>query len=114
LTVRLEGYCHRGRVHFALDRPHPHPFNLCCASCCKIAGSGDYGFDLGEVADSLEARGEAAATDTAWPTAPERVHLRLGSKAPRVAPAYGPIDQRFDGSPRESTADRHRRLGLGC
>ena len=56
--MRLEGSCHCGRVHFALDSAHPYPFNLCyCSICRKTAGSGGYGINLGGVAASLSVSG---------------------------------------------------------
>jgi hypothetical protein len=54
----------------------------------------------------------ASAIDTPLPTAPERTHLMLGSKASWVEPAIGPKDQRFADYPEESIAEWHERLGL--
>jgi hypothetical protein len=54
----------------------------------------------------------ASAIDTPLPVPPERVHLMLGSRAPWVEVSPGPHDQCYDGYPRESIAEWHRRLGL--
>jgi hypothetical protein len=54
----------------------------------------------------------ASAIDTPLPTAPERTHLMLGSKASWVEPAIGPKDQQFAEYAEESIAEWHERLGL--
>jgi len=56
--MRLEGSCYCGAVRFALDSPHPYPFNLCyCTICRKTAGGGGYAINLGGRAETLEVRG---------------------------------------------------------
>ncbi len=55
----------------------------------------------------------ASAIDTELPIPPERTHLLLASKAKWVVPRPESKDQVFDGLPRESIADWHKRLGLG-
>ncbi len=53
--MRLEGSCHCGAVRFAVESPHPYPFNLCyCSICRKTAGGGGYAINLGARADTLE------------------------------------------------------------
>ena len=54
----------------------------------------------------------ASAIDTPLPSAPERVHLMLGSKADWVPLLTEAMDKTFEGYPEESIADWHERLGL--
>jgi hypothetical protein len=54
----------------------------------------------------------ASAIDTTLPTAPERVHMMLGSKASWVEPAIGPHDRCFEDYPELSIAAWHRSRGL--
>lgn len=56
--MRLQGSCHCGAVRFAVDAPHPTPYNLCyCAICRKTAGAGGYAINLGARADTLTVDG---------------------------------------------------------
>lgn len=51
----LEGSCHCGQIRFAVESPHPYPFNRCyCGVCRKTTGGGGYAINLGAQADSLE------------------------------------------------------------
>ena len=71
--MRLEGSCHCGAVRFAVESPHPYPFNRCyCSICRKTAGGGGYAINLGATSASLSVEGEeslatyhAAMTDPA-------------------------------------------------
>ncbi len=57
--MHLEGSCHCGRVHFALESAHPYPFNRCyCSICRKTAGGGGYAINLGGKAATLKVTGE--------------------------------------------------------
>ncbi|MBT8460421.1 MAG: GFA family protein [Boseongicola sp.] len=56
--MRLQGSCHCGAVSFAVEAPHPTPFNLCyCSICRKTAGGGGFAINLGAKADTLEVTG---------------------------------------------------------
>lgn len=58
--MRLEGSCHCKAVRFAVEAPHPYPFNLCyCSICRKTAGGGGFAINLGARADTLEVEGDA-------------------------------------------------------
>lgn len=54
----------------------------------------------------------ASAIDTALPHPPERVHMLLNSKANWVDVPASDHDTHFDGFPKESLEDWHRRHGL--
>lgn len=54
----------------------------------------------------------ASAIDTPLPAAPERTHIMLSSKANWVPINAGPLDQQFEGYPKESIADWHTRMNL--
>lgn len=54
----------------------------------------------------------ASAIDTELPRPPERVHLKLDSKANWVEVPEGPNERHFDGFPDESLAQWHERHGL--
>lgn len=54
----------------------------------------------------------ASAIDTPLPSAPERVHIMLASKAPWVRVPDGPHDHHFEAYPEESLEAWHRRHGL--
>ena len=54
----------------------------------------------------------ASAIDVPLPVAPERTHLLLDSKAPWLEVRADPGDECFEGSPDESIAQWHERLGL--
>ena len=54
----------------------------------------------------------ASAVDSDLPTAPERTHLMLGSKAAWVPLLMAERDQRFEEYPLEAIAEWHQRLGL--
>ena len=56
----------------------------------------------------------ASAIDSVLPTAPERTHLMLNSKATWVPTNVDPQDKQFPGYPDESIAAWHQRLGLEC
>lgn len=57
--MRLEGSCHCGAVRFAVDSPHPYPFNLCyCSICRKTQGGGGYSINLSGRAETLAVEGE--------------------------------------------------------
>jgi hypothetical protein len=59
--MRLEGSCHCGAARFAVESPHPYPFNLCyCRGCRKTAGAGGYAINLSGRAETLEVEGEDA------------------------------------------------------
>jgi len=83
--MRLEGSCHCGAVRFALESPHPYPFNLCyCSICRKTAGGGGYAINVGGVYGTLEVEG--------------REHLRI----------YRAMVQRpGEGAPQRSPGQRH-------
>lgn len=56
--MRLEGSCHCGAVRFAVESPHPYPFNLCyCSICRKTQGGGGWAINLSGRADTLEVAG---------------------------------------------------------
>ncbi len=56
--MRIEGSCHCGAVQFAVEAPHPVPFNLCyCSICRKTAGAGGFAINLGAKAETLEVTG---------------------------------------------------------
>lgn len=58
--MRLEGSCHCGAVRFALESPHPYPYNLCyCSICRKTQGGSGWSINLSGRADTLEIEGEA-------------------------------------------------------
>ncbi len=58
--MRLEGSCHCGAVRFAVEAPHPVPFNLCyCSICRKTAGAGGFAINLGALAETLTVEGGA-------------------------------------------------------
>jgi hypothetical protein len=54
----------------------------------------------------------ASAIDSDLPVPPEKTHILLRFKANWVEPAIGDRDQRFDGYPKESIEDWHRKRGL--
>lgn len=54
----------------------------------------------------------ASAIDTPLPEAPEHQHIFLGSKPGWVPVQAARGDRRFEGYPRESIADWHRKRGL--
>ncbi len=54
----------------------------------------------------------ASAIDTDLPTPPERVHVKLDSKASWVEVPEGPNEHHFDDFPDESLAEWHERHGL--
>jgi hypothetical protein len=57
--MELKGSCHCGAVRFAVQSPHPYPFNLCyCSICRKTAGAGGFAINLSAEAATLEVRGE--------------------------------------------------------
>jgi hypothetical protein len=57
--MHLEGSCHCGAVRFALESPHPYPFNRCyCSICRKTTGSGGYAINIGGLYDTLKIEGE--------------------------------------------------------
>ena len=59
--MRLEGSCHCKAVRFAVESPHPYPFNLCyCSICRKTAGGGGYAINLSGIAESLQVSGHEA------------------------------------------------------
>jgi len=61
--MKLEGSCHCGAVRFAVESPHPYPFNLCyCSICRKTAGGGGFAINLGAERDSLVVEGEENVT----------------------------------------------------
>jgi hypothetical protein len=54
----LKGSCHCGAVGFAVESPHPYPFNLCyCSICRKTAGGGGFAINLSARAETLEVEG---------------------------------------------------------
>ena len=56
--MKLEGSCHCGAVSFAVESPHPFPFNLCyCSICRKTAGGGGFAINLGGDFGSLKVEG---------------------------------------------------------
>lgn len=56
--MRLRGSCHCGAVRFAVEAPHPVPYNLCyCSICRKTAGAGGYAINLGARAETLAVEG---------------------------------------------------------
>lgn len=55
----LHGSCHCGAVKFAVESPHPYPFNLCyCSICRKTAGAGGYAINLSANYQTLKVEGE--------------------------------------------------------
>ena len=57
--MRLEGSCHCGAVAFAVDSPHPYPFNLYyCSVCRKTQGGGGFSINISGRADTLEVEGK--------------------------------------------------------
>lgn len=56
--MRIEGSCHCGAVHFAVEADAPVPYLRCyCSICRKTAGSGGFAINLGARADTLVVRG---------------------------------------------------------
>jgi hypothetical protein len=56
--MKLEGSCHCGAVTFAVNAPHPYPYNLCyCSICRKTAGGGGAAINLGAEFSTLEVDG---------------------------------------------------------
>lgn len=54
----LEGSCHCGAVHFAVESAEAYPFCLCyCSICRKTAGGGGYSINLGGRYESLKVEG---------------------------------------------------------
>lgn len=57
--MQLTGSCHCGSVTFAVDAPHPYPYNLCyCSICRKTAGGGGYAINLGADYGTLQVEGK--------------------------------------------------------
>lgn len=57
--MQLHGSCHCGAVRFALDSPHPYPFNRCyCSICRKTAGGGGFAINLGGLSETLRVEGK--------------------------------------------------------
>ncbi|MBK8907490.1 MAG: GFA family protein [Rhodospirillales bacterium] len=57
--MQIEGSCHCGSVRFALECPHPYPFNLCyCSICRKTAGGGGFAINLGGLSGTLQVSGD--------------------------------------------------------
>jgi hypothetical protein len=57
--MRLEGSCHCGAVHFAVESHQPVPFMRCyCSICRKTAGTGGFAINLGADHRTLRVQGE--------------------------------------------------------
>lgn len=57
--MKLQGSCHCGAVGFAVESPHPYPFNLCyCSICRKTAGGGGYAINLAADYATLKVTGQ--------------------------------------------------------
>ncbi len=55
----IAGSCHCGAVRFAVESPHPYPFNLCyCRTCRKTAGGGGHAINLSARAATLQIEGQ--------------------------------------------------------
>lgn len=56
--MHLEGSCHCGAVSFAVESPHPYPYQRCyCSICRKTAGGGGYAINLSGRAETLDVQG---------------------------------------------------------
>ncbi len=56
--MHLEGSCHCRAVRFAVESPHPYPFNRCyCSICRKTAGGGGHAINLGARHETLRVTG---------------------------------------------------------
>src|SRR6476660_6972294 len=59
-SMQLEGSCHCGAVHFAVESHTPYPFMRCyCTICRKTAGGGGYAINIMGDARTLKVRGRA-------------------------------------------------------
>jgi hypothetical protein len=57
--MKLEGSCHCGAVHFAVESHTPQPFMRCyCSICRKTAGGGGYAINIMGVMKTLRVRGK--------------------------------------------------------
>ncbi len=57
--MKLEGSCHCGAVHFAVESHTPQPFMRCyCSICRKTAGGGGYAINIMGEMKSLRVRGK--------------------------------------------------------
>jgi hypothetical protein len=58
VAMHLEGSCHCGAVHFAVESHTPYPFMRCyCSICRKTAGGGGYAINIMGDAATLKVRG---------------------------------------------------------
>ena len=61
MTVKLEGSCRCGAVHFSVESHAPYPYQLCyCSICRKTAGGGGFAINLSGDSESLKVRGRKA------------------------------------------------------
>src|SRR5213075_1612808 len=60
-SMKLEGSCHCGAVHFTVESHTPYPFMRCyCSICRKTAGGGGYAINIMGDARTLTVRGGAS------------------------------------------------------
>src|SRR5699024_11313054 len=81
-TMKLEGSCHCGAVHFSCESKAPYPFMRCyCSICRKTGGGGGYAINLHADADTLEVTGEdAIRVYRAWLDHPRRMRRSTGER----------------------------------
>jgi hypothetical protein len=105
-TLAVEGEEHLAAYHAVIDGHESEAARHFCAKCGShlwLSDSRwpDWFYPL------------ASAIDSDLPTAPDRVHLMLGSKPGWVpVPPEGPTERHFDGYPEESIEAWHRKRGL--
>ena len=56
--MHLEGSCHCGQVHFALESHEPWPYQRCYCSICRKTGSGGFMINIGGDMRTMQVEGK--------------------------------------------------------
>ena len=56
--MHLEGSCHCGQVHFALESHEPWPYQRCYCSICRKTGSGGFMINIGGDMRTMQIEGK--------------------------------------------------------
>ena len=85
----LEGSCHCGAVHFAVEVEHPYPFNLCYCSICRKTARGRRICDQPGRAVRVPRRSDGGEHI--------RVYRATSCRRPTDGPGLSPLERRFCG-----------------